>query len=603
MRLLSILTISLFPCLPLWSQSWEEMDAMKSGVTASWMGYQVAISGDYALAGAPYEDVSGMNDAGAVYFYHRNATTGRWQEIQKITGPAAGASMGISVAIDNDVALIGSNGEFNVATSAGAAYVYTFNSSTGLWEVHQRLLAPDAAEDDDFGRSVAISGSHVLVSAHMEDEDASGSNTVSNAGSAYFFELNSGTGLWAYQQKVAAPAADRAIWDGYGISVSMSGDIAMIGAPGHDRDASSANAGAVYIYEYSAGAWTNVHKITGQAAGDYLGYCVFIQGNTAVAGAYLADKDATDTDTGEAWVSVRDEGTGTWGPPVLLLPSDEADRAKGNWFGVSVAVYGNRILVGSSGEDYGGRIDAGSVYVFDYTTGSGWAQTDRMRPADTPESDYYKFGYSASLYGDLTVVGNYAAEGGATFLEYSDGFLPVSWGPFTALSTSEGIRLTWSTINELNNDYFEVERSGDGRNYHLIGRKGGAGTSRVPLQYSYVDRDPLPGPAWYRLRQVDFDGQNALSMVVWVDPWQGDASLCCSVYPNPARDQVHVEATHGIAGVDLRNCTGGLIRTVELTGAERHHRFSLHEIPCGVYIISVRSTANTISHSRLVIGE
>jgi hypothetical protein len=588
MRILLLRIIPLFTHLSLSAQAWEEIDALKSAVSSSWLGFQVAVSGDYALAGAPYENVEGMSSAGAVYFYSRNSSTGRWQEIQKITGPAASSYMGISVAIDNDVALIGSNGEFNGATSAGAAYVYTFNSVSGLWEYHQRLLAPDAAAGDYFGRSVAVSGNHIVISAHMEDEDASGGNTLSYAGSAYFFELNSGTGLWAYQQKVAAPAADREEWGAYGISVSMSGDFAVIGASKHDRDVSTADAGAAYIYEYSAGTWNNVYKMTGNAAGDWLGYCVFIQGNTAVAGAYKADKDGTDQETGEALVSVRDEGTGTWGTPELLLPADEADRVNGNWFGVSVAVYGDRILVGSTGEDYGGRIDAGSVYVFDYTVGSGWAQTDRMRPADTPTSDYYKFGYSTSLYGDLTVVGNYAAEGGATFLEYSDGLLPVGWGLFTAQCAEKGVELCWSTLSELNNDYFEIERSGDGRTFHPIGRKKGAGDSGVHVQYDFLDEHPSPATAWYRLRQVDFDGQSALSSVVSIDPWKYGRTVSCRVYPNPAKDMFHVVVPTEDVWFELFNALGKM-ETIELEKRDGRHIFNAHHLAKGIYFLQVQT--------------
>lgn len=601
MGLLCLLT--LFMTLSAAAQSWQEMDVMQGGVTGSWLGYQVAISGDHAIAGAPYEDTGGLNDAGAVYFYRRNPATGRWQETQKITGPAANAFMGISVAMDGDRALVGVNGEFHSANSAGSAYIYHRNGGTGLWEFHQRVVAPDPSENDHFGRSVAISGNHAVISAHFDGEDESGTNTMTQAGSAYFFELNSGTGQWEYRQKVSAPPTDRRAYDYFGLSVALSGSFVIIGANGHDADfGSKNNAGAAYIYEHVAGTWNHVAKIAGRAAFDNLGYCVHIHGNVAVAGAYLADKDGTDVNSGEAWLSVRDVDTGVWGTPEILLPADETDRKNGNYFGVSVAVQGDRIMVGATGEDYDGRSDAGSVYVFDFAPDSGWQQTERIRPGSTPASDNYKFGYSVSVEGDQAVVGTYAANGEVTFLEFSGGLLPVTWGAVMAHFYDGGVRLNWSTMSELNNDFFEIERSRDGVRFQRIGMTFGAGTSKVPFHYTFTDSNPLMGPAWYRLRQVDFDGHSGYSPAVAVVPGQEDGFGPWRIYPNPAMGQVDVYASQGIAGIELRDRMGALVKTVGLTGADLEYMLLIHDLPEGLYMVGIRTFAGKMIHSKLVIG-
>ena len=131
---------------------------------------------------------------------------------------------------------------------AGSAYIFERDGS-GNWTQAQKLTASDRAASDWFGWSVSISGDYAIVGANAEDEDASGANTQNNAGSAYIFERD-GLGNWTQAQKLVA--SDRAAFDYFGISVSISGDYAIVGAYAEDEDASGANfqfdAGSAYIF-------------------------------------------------------------------------------------------------------------------------------------------------------------------------------------------------------------------------------------------------------------------------------------------------------------------------------------------------------------------
>ena len=177
----------------------------------------------------------------------------------------------------------------NTQSSAGSAYIFE-RDGLGNWTQAQKLTASDRATGDRFGYSVSISGDYAIVGAIGEDHDASGANTQSDAGSAYIFERD-GLGNWTQAQKLVA--SDRAADDRFGNSVAISGDYAIVGANWEDEDASGANtqtdAGSAYIFERDgSGNWTQAQKLTAsdRAAGDWFGYSVSISGDYAIVGAY-----------------------------------------------------------------------------------------------------------------------------------------------------------------------------------------------------------------------------------------------------------------------------------------------------------------------------
>ncbi|RZK78955.1 MAG: hypothetical protein EOO92_10195 [Pedobacter sp.] len=86
---------------------------------------------------------------------------------------------------------------------------------------------------------------------------------------------------------------------------------------------------------------------------------------------------------------------------------------------------------------------------------------------------------------------------------------PVSLISFTGKEAANGVRLNWSTASELNNSHFEIYRSIDEQSFIKLGVVKGAGTANEDLNYSFTDISPLSGTAYYKLRQVDFDGRSA----------------------------------------------------------------------------------------------
>lgn len=113
--------------------------------------------------------------------------------------------------------------------------------------------------------------------------------------------------------------------------------------------------------------------------------------------------------------------------------------------------------------------------------------------------------------------------------------LPVVLTRFSAEPVAGGVALAWHTAQEVNSAYFAVERSADGRAFAEVARAAAAGSTTAPQAYSVLDRAPLPGLAYYRLRQVDIDGTTTYSPVVAFTVIGAAANrLAAQVLPNPA---------------------------------------------------------------------
>jgi len=254
-------------------------------------GASVSVSGDTAVVGATNDDNAGGIDAGSAYVFVRSG--GVWTQQQKLTASdaAAGDGFAYSVSVSGDTAVVGAPHDDNAGgTDAGSAYVFV--RSSGVWTQQQKLIASDAAASDGFGFGVSLSGDTAVVGAVLDD-NAGGAD----AGSAYVF-VRSG-GVWTQQQKLTA--SDGAAHASFGYSVSLSGDTAVVGAVADDD--AGVGSGSAYVFVRSGGVWTQQQKLTASdaAANDLFGVSVSVSGDTAVVGARL-DDNVAGADAGSAYV-------------------------------------------------------------------------------------------------------------------------------------------------------------------------------------------------------------------------------------------------------------------------------------------------------------
>ncbi|MFN8354784.1 MAG: hypothetical protein U0Y10_10070 [Spirosomataceae bacterium] len=463
-------------------------------------GYAVAVDGNYAVVGAYSEDedaIGGntLDNAGSVIVFEKIA--GTWIQIKKLVASdrAASDNFGWSVAISGTTVVVGAYLEdedaagINTLSAAGAAYVFSRDQGgSNNWGQVKKLVASDRAADDYFGWSVAISGTTVVVGALLEDEDAAGLNTRNNAGSAYVFNQDQGgTNNWGQVKKLVA--SDRAAGDNFGWSVAISGTTVVVGAYLEDEDAAGANtldaAGAAYVFSRDQGGsnnWGQVKKLVAsdRAAQDWFGWSVAIFGTTVVVGAYQEDEDA-----GSAYIFSRDQGgSNNWGQVKKLIASD---RAAGDNFGRSVAISGTTVVVGAFQEDEDAaglntRNDAGSAYIFSQDQGgsNNWGQVKKIVASDRAAEDW--FGVSVAISGTTVVVGaflededaagmNMVSAAGSAYIFSQDQGGSNNWGQAQKIVLEDvAINQNYGYSVAIDGNYAVVGASGD-----VTDATGGAG--------------------------------------------------------------------------------------------------------------------------------
>jgi hypothetical protein len=408
-----------------------------------YFGWSVAISGDTVVVGAYVEDGGGLN-RGAAYVFGRNqgGPPDNWGQVAKLTASDAGDHhvLGWSVAISGDTVVVGAPGVQGGGIARGAAYLFARNEGgADKWGQVTNLTASDAEDLDSFGHSVAISGDTVVVGAHHEAGVGG-----DRRGAAYVFERNEGgADSWGQRKKLTASDAEDEAW--FGSSLAISGDTVVVGAYG--EDGKGIDRGAAYLYVAAGGHWQEVAipRAYGAADDDWFGFSVAVSGDTMVVGAY--GDDGLGSDEGAAYVLERNQyGLDNWGEVKKLTAMD---HQAGDYFGYSVAISGDTVIVGAYGEDGGGN-NQGAAYIFarnhnpvdpmtplaDY-----WGQVKRLK-AETPENNEW-FGYSVAISGDTVVVGTPGEGGGgslrgaAYIFERNEGGVRDHWGQVERLTASD----------------------------------------------------------------------------------------------------------------------------------------------------------------------
>ena len=142
--------------------------------------------------------------------------------------------------------------------------------------------------------------------------------------------------------------------------------------------------------------------------------------------------------------------------------------------------------------------------------------------------------------------------------------LPVEFTHFTVAAKGAQTQLDFATASEINNDYFEAQRSSNGRDWEIIGKIEGAGTTQQEQKYSFADRQPLPGMNYYRLRQVDYDGQFEYSSIVSIimEAVLGEISI----HPNPVQDNLQINIPPATTDLIIIDQTGRMIHRQKLSG-------------------------------------
>ncbi len=243
-----------------------------------------------------------------------------------------------------------------------------------------------------------------------------------------------------YVQQAHLTASNPGTGDQFGYSVSVSGDTVVVGAIGEDSGATGVNgnemdnsapgSGAAYVFVRTGHTWSQQAylKASNTDAGDSFGYSVSVSGDTIVVGAYLEDSNATGVNGDQAYNSFLSAGAiyvyvrsgGVWSQQAYLKASNTGYQ---DYFGWSVAVSDNTIVVGAPAEDSsatgvnGTGTDtsssalSGAAYIFERSGGT-WSQQAYLKAHNSGGGD--EFGESVSISGDTVVVGAEREDSNAT---------------------------------------------------------------------------------------------------------------------------------------------------------------------------------------------
>ncbi len=452
----------------------------------------LAVGDDEIVVGEPTRSTPG-----AVYIYRRGAD-GNWMESAKLEiDGEIGDRFGRALAIQHNTLIVGAT---VVDSSTGAAYVFQ-QDETGAWRQTQRLTASDGSPGDAFGRVAAISGDFAFISTMAHN---------GTRGAVYVFHRDD-SGSWSEAVKLMAADADSG--DVFGTAIAVDGNVALIGAPQKNN-----RAGAVYVFrlDEAQGTWAQEAQLEGTdiAKNSFFGAALTLRGDGAFVGAPGHSGGGAvfgfryDTESGEwaedrvmlpfdgsrrgrysialavaegaLWVGApraggfegrlytltREEESGEWTGAEISVGEDVH---RGDQYAGTIALRGDIAVVGLPGDDYG----AGTAIVFERDDATGeWLERHRI--------------FSEASSFEPVLGEQVSCEDGVAHLFDCGEVDLVSFLPVSAIGGARGVRV---------NDLWGWNDPETGREYALIGRLDGTSFVDVSDPYNPVYLGNLPKTA------------------------------------------------------------------------------------------------------------
>lgn len=233
---------------------------------------------------------------------------------------------------------------------------------------------------------------------------------------------------------------------------------------------------------------------------------------------------------------------------------------------------------------------------------------DRVYDVDYSAISFYKAGKSCgqmSFAGiGCTAVGCISDVGLSKMSFCITEPLPVTWLNINALKNKNGgINVNWATATEINNDYFIVEKSIDNRIFNEIGQMKGAGNKSTISKYTLEDKNPVSGTQYYRVKQVDYNGEFAYSAVVSINTFKLLNNV--TMNPNPASSNVTLTWDAGIREqltLQITDLSGVVILSEPLSNNNNVHYLNTQKINNGLYLVNILSSTDMVYRSRIVIA-
>jgi len=331
-------------------------------------GSKVAISDNYAIVGAVYDDTNATN-SGSAYIY--NVTTGTLLWTLNNPSPSTNARFGESVSIDGDVVVVGVP-EYLGAGISDVGRVYIYSVTTGA--LLNTIDNPTPTSYEHFGAAVSITGDTLVIGGPDVDQP-----NISGTGVVYIYDIPTNSLVHTVHNSVPDGG------DYYGQSVGVDGNYGVVGCWNGFN-----GYGAVYIHDVATGDVLHGIPNPTPVNGDRFGYSVAISDGRVVVGAYNDDTGATNA--GSAYIF--DAVTGS-----LMVTLSNPSPESHNRFGHNVSIDGDFALVGAYSDRQDGNF-SGRAYIFNATTGNLLWSLHNPTPVSSEQ-----FGFSVSISGNYAIVG------------------------------------------------------------------------------------------------------------------------------------------------------------------------------------------------------
>ena len=553
-------------------------------------GYSVLMNNRFFAVGSPGDLAEGKN-CGSVYLYTYFDTN--YQFIQKLIPPNPdnndkfGSSLCFSEFWLNELYLfVGAPNKLLSNRRSGAVYVYKLVDSIFIYIKTLTPLNP--ADGDGFGYSISSSSDYLIIGAPYKKYN----DTACGAIFLYKYMFND----WAYRQFLFAP--DRVTNQRFGFSVAVRSNRFSIGAPG-DKTFGN-NSGAVYDYFFNNdnGLWSlNIKKFSpAPKAGDEFGFSLtrgIGAGELLVVGAPGIDDFAVDA--GKIFVYSLNGYSFVLITAISALDPQNEDRLGSS---VSAKIYNTnflRIYTGAPGRKTIPHLQTGCTFLM-WADNYNGGQSFKIFPQSL--FGYDNYGFSVTIAGDHFIAGapNQSESGLNVGCIFFNKFIPavpipVELGSLNSYYSEGKVSLNWTTVSELNNLGFEIERSLDKENWYSIGFVKGSGTSTIMKNYFFVDEifGLFNEKIFYRLKQIDYNGKFIYSSISEVDIITSSFELKQN-FPNPFNEETSIRyilAEKNYAKLKVYNFIGQEITSLDEGERERgiyDIKFDASFLSSGIYL-------------------
>ncbi|MBP9688604.1 MAG: SBBP repeat-containing protein, partial [Bacteroidia bacterium] len=584
-------------------------------------------SSNIATSGSYQTTLGGNSDVFIAKF--NNSGTLQWSTFYGDIGGEDGD--GIVTDNSNNLYLVGSTTSSSGISTTGA-YQTTYGGGTGVGDVFiakfnasgYRLWGTYFGGTGDDGAYYSISldtSSNILICGLTNSTSgiASQGSNQSIYGGGYFDAFlakfsSSGAIIWA---SYFGGSMDESA---YGITTDRLNNIYITG------NTSSTGLATLGAFQYTYGGGANDVFLTKYNSFGAIQWSTYFGGNGNDAGLSIAcDTSNNILICGQTNSSSGISTTGTFqmayaGSGSLLNGfiakfSTTGSRIWGTYYGtslgsetasaISIDANNNVIIVGNTESTSGlstigafqtisgGGVDAyiakfndSGNRVWGTYFGGGSIDSGKNLVIDS-NNNIYIIGYTSSSLGIATTNAYQTSRGGSNdafvALFSNSGSLPVKLISFNAKDVNNHVLCSWSTASELNNNYFSIERSLDSEHFENIGAVNGKGYSINTIKYSFIDNNPFKGISYYRLKQVDFNGNFEYSKIVSVNFENTNPNI--ELYPNPTTGEIIINSNSLQNYISIYNFKG----TIILSSIESSNRFKidLKNFNAGMYFIRV----------------